>query len=289
MDNTAKGFAQKIVSELESIKRLIIDAVSLPHQETSGADRHKDKSNDAETDSDTKIPPRFKSSETHPAVAENKTTNNKSNGRREWFKEHGVEVAGVVIVAAYTTVAIFQWCASREANRISREIGQKQIRAYLGAEPTLIENLKEGFTTSITFKIDNFGQTPARSVRSHTHAEVLPSGRPFPFDAPSGTTFESVASIYPHLPIPTGVQMDHPLSADNISAIVYGKAQRLYAGGIIQYEDVVGMNHCLRFFFSIGGPELISSLRDWEAGKRNGISAWRSSRQYNDEDRCDAK
>ena len=39
MDNATNGFAQKIISELESIKRLIVDAVSGPREENDGSEK----------------------------------------------------------------------------------------------------------------------------------------------------------------------------------------------------------------------------------------------------------
>ncbi len=60
MDNSTKAIAQKIIAELDSIKRLIIDAVPIPHQDKISPQHDDSNPNDKDSKPSPKITNRLR-------------------------------------------------------------------------------------------------------------------------------------------------------------------------------------------------------------------------------------
>jgi hypothetical protein len=201
-----------------------------------------------------------------------------------------VALATLISLIVYACITHGQLIAIRETNWISRDVAQKQLRAYVGIEPSFLENLAPNSTTTVSFSVTNFGQTPAYNSRIYSDVQILPYPFPeslaFPFAPPLGTKFGSVSAIYPHSPLPAGKKMDRSLTRDEALAVYEGSKSRLYAGGTLFYDDIFNKSHCTRFFASLGGPELV----DWAHAVKGGAKPpvpWRISNRYNDDDKCE--
>lgn len=198
----------------------------------------------------------------------------------------GVAVLTLLAVGVYAYIAGLQHCDFREANRISRDTAKKQLRPYVGVEPSFLENLAPNSTTTVQGTATNYGQTPAYRTRIYFDVQVLPYPFPdnlqFPFSPPKGTDFGSVATLFPHTPLPAGKKMVKPLTKDEVLGIYDGTKIRLYVGGEIWYDDIYDTPYCARFFFSLGGQELV----EWADAVRLGQKRpppWRVWKKFNDE------
>jgi hypothetical protein len=292
MDNHAQDFARQIISRLDAIKGLILGALD---PDSKKGQRRQKQTSIAETIQDQPESlgnPQF--AQPNPSPSPDDHPADPAPKSYPWIRRQrpAIELIGAIVLTVYTAVTIGLWCSSRAANWITKDTAQRQLRAYIGIEPTFINNFKPGDITSVSFKAENFGQTPAYSVMPYTHLAVLPYplpvNYPFPFDPPSNTQFESIGSAYPHAPITTGVSMGRALTEQEVRAILDGTRVRLYAGGIIRYKDIFGGPHCSRFLATLGGPELIQTIN---IAKSTGDASvpWRWANRYNDEYLCDNK
>jgi hypothetical protein len=73
-----------------------------------------------------------------------------------------VTATGVIYVAATLIQTRKGVGAAVDAVDVTRDIGQRQIRAYLLFSSIKIEGFRRGEIANVTFAIENYGQTPAR-------------------------------------------------------------------------------------------------------------------------------
>ena len=117
MDNTTKGFAQKIISELESIK----SAISLSPKENEGpCDRRL-----------TRASPERKAAPL--------SNNSAAAPKREWIRqlkefEPVIAVIGTAVLIIYTTVTVALLCSAREANRLAVRTFDAVSRPFIGVD-----------------------------------------------------------------------------------------------------------------------------------------------------------
>ena len=105
MDNTTKGFAQRIITELESIKRLIVDAISSPQQQPGSSQGNKTQSDSGDNQSSPGI---AASSEPKPkpSTAANNIAGKENKDRfptlTQW--KPVLELIGLIFLVGYTTM-----------------------------------------------------------------------------------------------------------------------------------------------------------------------------------------
>jgi hypothetical protein len=131
MDKHAQDLARKIISILEDIKRLIVDALAKPQQKQESANKQTDTSNSQQNQS-------------RPNTENPKTTSNPTitgqnppvDHKKERFPKlvqfkPVIEAIGICFLVIYTAVTIFLWCESRKANRIAQSAFSVSQRAYV--------------------------------------------------------------------------------------------------------------------------------------------------------------
>ncbi|HYL74715.1 MAG TPA: hypothetical protein VEU96_10955 [Bryobacteraceae bacterium] len=176
MNRTAKEFARKIVSELESIRRLIVDAISHPGKQADGCEEQHGKPNsDAQTSPEGR---RTSTSNADPSVTSNnpptKAKQERFPGLTEW--KPLIEIVGVGFLVIYTAVTIFLWCEARTANKISRSsLAATQrpwvsIDAAIGGPFVFDEN---GAHVTIYFVLKNTGLSAATGVVFYPELYIL--------------------------------------------------------------------------------------------------------------------
>src|SRR5665213_1157849 len=183
MDNTAKGFAQKIISELSAIKELVINAVSHPDQEHRDSQRYKGQPATCQAErapgSDSFIP------EPQPPIACNRDTAQENQPRfprlTQW--KPVFEVAGLAFLIIYTTVSVFLWCESRRANDATEAHFRLGERAWMEVKPKR-EDLKlaDFENLDIPLVVTNVGKTPATSFDATLIAEIVEKNSRPPLD-----------------------------------------------------------------------------------------------------------
>jgi hypothetical protein len=286
MDKEAQDFGRQIVSRLDAIKRLILDSITNRDEQHGGSKRDHGKPDNGNNEScpiqaKTTYP---KPNPTKPANQEARQQNQERFPRLTQWKPV-FEIVGLCFLIGYTTVEALQWCATTEANRISKDTAQRQLRAYIGIEPGALNNFAPSFKTGANFTINNYGQTPAYKVMASYAVGVLPYPYPdnLPLPRAEHQIIESVASIYPHVPSVAYRELDNPISEKQINEILDGSTVRFYVGGIIRYSDIFGAEHCTRFLASAGGARFVEQIITFKK-TGNGTLTWNYNQKYNDAD-----
>mgnify|MGYP006909091071 CR=1 FL=1 len=149
--------------------------------------------------------------------------------------------------------------AARAAVKVTRDIGNHQLRAYLGVLDASITPLRSGthpLRAKITIK--NFGQTPAHNV-THLHAVNV---RPFP----NSEDFELVSSgpqsrsVLEPGAVVESVLVGESLTIDEEDAVRDGR-MAIYAYGEIEFVDAFGAKRISKYRLMQGG----------DVGIRNGL------------------
>jgi hypothetical protein len=133
---------------------------------------------------------------------------------------------------------------AREANKISRDIGEAQVRAYVAiGKISLPEEPNNRKVLSVRVAIHNAGLSPARNVYGeHCVAVALSDGesallpRPEPMRRPSKLTLQAGDTNY----VVVNTQSSEIPFSDVYVALSEGKCE-FYVWGWIKYEDVFGI------------------------------------------------
>src|SRR5258706_8477532 len=167
MDNAAKGLAHKIISELQSIKRLIVDAISNPQKKHVDTQGNQSQSHGSAREAAPRID--ATPSETQPSVTCKYDADDKNNSRfprlAKW--KPIIDFFGLIVLLAYTTITAFQWYAVLRSNKISQDQLTASTRPWVALDglPKVITPLSfdaEGFAhveLSVPFK--NAGNSPS--------------------------------------------------------------------------------------------------------------------------------
>jgi hypothetical protein len=66
------------------------------------------------------------------------------------------------VILAFST--IFLWVATRDLVESAEKATRRQLRAYVGIAEAKVENCTPGQILTFTFKVKNYGQTPAHDL-----------------------------------------------------------------------------------------------------------------------------
>ncbi|MCP5085452.1 MAG: hypothetical protein GY952_01405, partial [Rhodobacteraceae bacterium] len=211
--------------------------------------------------------------------------------------------AGLVFLG--TCLLIWTLMLTRQANRAAqaavnatREIGQKQVRAYVGGSEIDDQSMflalninydngkyniaeQEGPRDEINLVVTNFGQTPARNIRHVAVFDVRTE--PFPIDD-ADRIFPTDDSAPPkEISLPAGGEFalscraarDIP-AAQILGAINPECPEAIYVIGVIEYEDVFEGNWYTKFsLFADFAP-----LKDG-MGENHLAITWRLTKSHN--------
>jgi Ca2+/Na+ antiporter len=104
----------------------------------------------------------------------------------EWLDAEKT-IAIFTVILAFAT--FYLWLATRALVRDAKETSQRQLRAYISANPSEISSAeKEERFVQITFILKNLGQTPARELHYIFDFSVFPNPLPIGFNYPAPTT-----------------------------------------------------------------------------------------------------
>ena len=181
MDNTTKGFAQKIISELESIKHAL--ALRQEHKQANTL-----ASQSAEQ---TQVPrPHFgptSESDVPPTTTSNNNPSNRQQQRREMWKFR-VEIGGAIVLLAYSAFAALQWYEMKKSVETMNKQMRVSARPWVGltdeTQPvqTGLLSIDSDGNPNVSYAIasKNFGTTGAQDVManaslviSEDHATII--------------------------------------------------------------------------------------------------------------------
>lgn len=199
-----------------------------------------------------------------------------------WLTGFGSLISIVGIVLLFASLR-----QTSKAISDTREIGEKQVRAYIGVVPKMDDiaprDFRKGGSPEVSIAVRNSGNSPALNFRYAAGFGIQPKG----FPTHNGMVVEPVSDG----PIPrTTVAVDDEviittrteitLTDEVISDVVrVGADKRFFIFGVILYDDVFGKPHTTRFCFSmkIGATK--------EEVERTGIAfAWQQTANHNDAD-----
>lgn len=162
MDKAAVGFAQKILEELGTIKKLIQHAIGIPGKEGSYGEAPNQKSNSAQHKQNSVTEatlPAPKVVEFQPPVPSERETYQRKQPHfpklAEW--KHVISLASLVVLMIYTIVTACQWRQLILSNNVAHETLVVGQRAYLCATGA-VDNIPSG----IKIHISNCGHVRAK-------------------------------------------------------------------------------------------------------------------------------
>ncbi len=201
--------------------------------------------------------------------------------QRHWLDHAAVWAAGAAAFAAAAAAGVGAWQAniSNQQLAVAKDTEQRQLRAYIGVSPDKIIQIRDG-TWAIQIAAHNYGQTPARSVQINGGWELLDF--PKSQEKVSAQHFlyartEESAGI-DVFPTRDGTSALPPFPADVVTKMRgYSGPLKIYAAGVVTYEDVFGnlwrTEYCAiitpqDFIEATDKPGIVISF-DWCAKKYN--------------------
>lgn len=147
--------------------------------------------------------------------------------------EKAVEEAGTATKAAQDAVAV------------TRDSGERQLRAYIHIDKALLKEFGSGKRPKIVLQIRNAGQTPAHNLTVDT-AMVFRTPDHADFTPPPISAAPSV--LGPGMTCSKVEQSVDPISAELYSSVIQGK-EVLYVFGAVLYCDGFGAERETRFAY----------------------------------------
>lgn len=96
-------------------------------------------------------------------VAAQEEEHYRDDARREWWLI-GVTVALAFFTGGLWIYTAFLWGSTRSAVRDGKDTAERQMRAYLFIDACQVDGFDDQGPFKMTFRIQNFGKTPAKNV-----------------------------------------------------------------------------------------------------------------------------
>lgn len=138
-----------------------------------------------------------------------------------------------------------------DAVKVARDIGSKQVRAYVSLSYATVKDCAPGEVPKLQFRFKNFGQTPARNMSykikmSFGNARMINTRDPLKDHQATrsdlGPNSETISSYSSPAPLP---QREY----DFLKSGEYA----FWAYGVVRYETVFGITKRTTFFVYTGG------------------------------------
>jgi hypothetical protein len=169
-------------------------------------------------------------------------------------RQHG-EMVDSIVEARRSADAMEKVAKATEGNALLMTgIMHKQMRAYLSVivGGGLYQESGKGVVFSSSPTLVNTGHTPAKKVSYWAKAAILPFPLPKEFMVPSGEdTLKSAMTLGPNQTFVLSALVDTFVLDQDMLAISAGINRRVYAWGVVTYEDVFEKPHKTEFFHSI--------------------------------------
>lgn len=181
---------------------------------------------------------------------------------RNFAQEQEVDTQKSIHEAARAAAAMEQVATAMAANTKStqetialyKDANIRQMRAYLTVSfgSVIPQDLASNYRFEVRMVLQNVGNTPAYSVLTEAHVDVLPFPLPLDYNfLKSAGTNSSATVVGPHQNfILTGVA-PQLYSDSDVSEIKTGLKKRLYVYGTVAYEDAFGIKRYTNFSHAI--------------------------------------
>lgn len=156
----------------------------------------------------------------------------------------GVITSIATVAIAWFTWTLWQssekmWITTRDANSVAREIGQRQIRAYVAPSDIEASDIVAGMRLKISLSLRNTGQSPAGRLAARMGTRVGTDADRIPFRFPASDALTR-GQISQNSEIILTCESNGPVSADQITRLRSG-ALKFVVGGYAIYKDVFGI------------------------------------------------
>jgi hypothetical protein len=158
------------------------------------------------------------------------------------------------LVAAFTALLFFAtgglWLATRSLVKGADKNAEMQLRAYVFISKTHLEH--DGAGWKLSFKIKNFGQTPAHNVKVTSKSEAVSwnNGKPV-LSAPDET--DNVGSMPGGDVFQIESQVQRLTTVAELEEKDKSKTKAIYLVGTITYSTVFAKQCCAKFRYYVGG------------------------------------
>ena len=160
----------------------------------------------------------------------------------------------LIAVSIYTGLTVLLWGNSSKQLVISRDVEERQLRAYVNVLTAEFANIGVGEFPKAILKFKNFGQTPAY----HEHHWQFVKIAEYPL--PGAVPFEADNGKHPKAPLAPSDTINafaiwdkQPLNQATIDALK-AKTHAMYVIGMIKYDDAFGRPRTTTYCFYLGGP-----------------------------------
>ena len=168
-----------------------------------------------------------------------------------------------ILLALFTLLLVFYtkrlWTSTSDLVRGGEQTAEKQLRAYLSAEPKILIELQAGYPCSALVIIKNNGQTPANNFRWVATCERVSQmeiDRPGSLIEPKPGQSLPTQVLHPHFESQCTAVSISPLTDKDIKEIEDSIGDKLYVFGKIMYVDVFGIDRVTNFCAQLEGDAL---------------------------------
>lgn len=167
-------------------------------------------------------------------------------------------IVGIFVSIAGLAALLVSLSQTRTAIRDTRELGEFQMRAYVslveGEKESLVgpSEIKAGTKPEVKLKFTNNGATPAKNQRYIATLEVMSHPAPEPTGdmiVPTAGQHQPTNSLHQGQFGFGSATTELPLTEDDLTELFQSMTKKLYAFGIIYYDDVFGKPHKTRFCY----------------------------------------
>jgi hypothetical protein len=189
MDNTAKGFAQKIISQLEHILRALESGEPRKNnpQPTSDQNQSSEKNNPASRQVALPV-------DIEPFPALPQRTKGKWYQSPQWWKTM-LEIIAIPFAIGYAIVTFFQWRDSHNSF-----ITDERAWIELRLKDEVFKSPEELGTRPLTLEAIDIGKTPAIGLKVLTNGEIIPRDKAPSLTYGDGSTINVTGVVYPNSP-----------------------------------------------------------------------------------------
>jgi hypothetical protein len=158
------------------------------------------------------------------------------------------------------------WFATVRLVKGADQTSERQLRAYVSVEPTIVYNF--GTTANIFVGVDlqNHGETPAGEIFANFWTGLLPNQRATNFVLPQADRLLNMNnSLFPKAKVPVRFPHTALLTATDVADVAAG-IQSFHILGLLTYRDSFGSQRTTRISASFGGPDFIQTINNISAG-----------------------
>jgi hypothetical protein len=208
---------------------------------------------------------------------------------REEASEFWPPLFGVRVKITDSLLALFTfllWWSTRSLVVSAEKTAERQLRAYIAVNPTVIRFPLGGFPEA-DFIIKNTGQTPAYDVRYVAMFEILlhpllrNQGDLVKYD-PSERLPNKAIHSEQHI-IGTA-KSEYVVGEKDMKELIATPSKRLYLAGIVYYRDIFKKTKTTRFCASITGEDIARGVNQHAIHRAGVPIEWEFSDVLNDAD-----